>query len=176
MNHRLLVFFAIAFLPLVSSAQKRVEVTDPEIKFSYILPEGWQVKDDGYDYIVQSPDTKDTYLTLTYVENAVGTDKFASIGAKQSMEEDFLFEVRYILPEDYKNFTILENGNTTIDESPAVWVRFSHGDKGGQVGVFYMYQKLNQSFKITGTAPAGQFEKARPIFTAIVNGFHAEKI
>ena len=176
MIYRLLFFFVLAFLPLIASAQNRVEVTDPEIKFSYILPTGWQVKDDGYDYIIQSPEDKDAYISLTYVESAKGTDYLESLGEKQSFEQDFLFEIRYILTEDFSNLSVLENGSTTIDETTASWVKFSHGTNGDQVGIFYMYQKLNQTFKITGTAPAGQFEKAQPVFTAIVNSFRAEKL
>ncbi|UZD21429.1 PsbP-related protein [Algoriphagus halophytocola] len=175
MIHRLLVILSIALLPLVATAQNRVEVTDPEIKFSYSLPEGWQVKDDGYDYIIQSPDNQDTYISLTYVESAKGADYLESLGGKQSFEEDFLFEIRYILTEDFSNLGVLENGSTTIDETKASWVKFSHGENGEHLGVFYMYQKLNQTFKITGTAPADQFEKVKPNFTAIINSFQAEK-
>ena len=176
MINRLLLILAFAFLPLISFAQNRVEVKDPEIKFSYVLPEGWQVKDDGYDYIIESQDVKDAYITLTYVEKAVGTEKFESLLENQSVEEDFLFEVQYILPEDYKNFTVLKNGNTTIDENPASWVEFSHGEKADQVGVFYMFEKLNQNFKIVGSAPAGEYNNVKPIFTAILNSFRAETL
>lgn len=162
--------------PLFSSAQSRIEVKDPELKFSYILPEGWQVKDDGYDYIIESKDSNNTYLTLTYVEKATGNEKFDVVVASQSFKDDFQFELDYNLPDELKNFQLEETGNSTIDGVPALWARFSHGEKQDQIGVFYMFQKLNQSFKILGSSPSSASEKVKPVFTEIIQSFKAEKL
>lgn len=175
MIYRILYLLALSVIPLLSAAQERVVVTDPEIKFSYVLPQDWEVKDDGYDYRVLSKSIEKAFISMTYLEGAQGTENFESIGAKQSLEEDFLFETQYILTEDFSNFKAQETGNTTIDETSARWVKFQHGKNGNEVGVFYMYQKLNQTFKITVSSPVEQFEKAKPVFTSVVNSFHAEK-
>lgn len=175
MAQRFLFLLTLAFLPFLTSAQNRTEVNDPDIKFSYILPEGWQVKDDGYDYIIESQDLKNTQISLTYVEKASGNEKFDTVVASQSFKDDFQFELDYNLPDELKNFQLEETGNSTIDGAPALWAKFSHGEKQDQIGVFYMFQKLNQSFKITGTTPFSQFEKVKPIFNSIINSFKAEK-
>ena len=175
MIYRLLIFFVLAVFPFISSAQERVEVKDPEIKFSYVLPQGWEVKDDGYDYKVISRSMENTVISMTYLESAQGSGEFNSIGTKQSFEQDFLFEIQDILPEEFSNLKVRETGSLTIDGTSARWVKFQHGNKGEQIGIFYMYQKLNQSFKITVSSPASQFEKAKPVFTSVVNSFHAEK-
>ena len=175
MIYRILFLFALSVTPLLSAAQERVVVTDPEIKFSYVLPEGWMVNDDGYDYKITAKSIANAYIVLTYLEGAQGTGNFESIGSKQSFEQDLLFEIQYVLPEEFSNFKVQENGTTTIDETPARWVKFSYGANGDNTGIFYMYQKLNQTFKITGSAPASQFEKVKPIFKAIVDSFQAEK-
>ncbi len=176
MIHRILFLFALAIIPLTSSAQKRVEVKDPEITFSYLLPDGWQVKDDGYTYEIFVPGRQDSYISITYVETAQGSEYIESLGEKPSFEEDFFFEIRYILTEDFSNLKVQENGSTTLDETSARWVKFSHGTNEEKVGVFYMYQKLNQIFKISVSSPAAQFEKIKPVFTSVVNSFQAEKL
>ena len=175
MIYRILFLFSLSVFPLISFAQERVVVTDPDIKFSYVLPKDWQVSDDGYDYKIIAKDIDNAVLSMTYLEGAQGTENFESVGAKQSFEEDFLFEIQYILPEEFPNLKVEENGTATIDETPAKWVKFSYGTNGDKMGVFYMYQKLNQTFKITATSTAEQFEKAQPIFASVVNSFHAEK-
>lgn len=175
MIYRILLLFSLTVIPLVTFAQERVVVTDPEIKFSYVLPEGWMVDDDGYDYKIQSQEQGDTYLTLTYFENAKGSEYVESLGGKLSFEDDFLYEIRSVLPETYPNLKALENGTLKVDGVSARWMKFSYGTNGDKMGVFYMYQKLNQTFKITGTALADQFEKVKPIFTTIVHSLQAEK-
>ena len=175
MINRFLLILAVAFFPIITFAQNRVEVKDPEIKFSYILPEGWKVNDDGYDYKIESKDSKNAYISLTYVEKATGNKKFDSVVESQSFKDDFQFELDYNLPDEMKNFQLEETGNSTIDGVPALWAKFSHGEKQDQKGVFYMFQKLNQSFKILGSSPASESEKVKPIFTGIIQSFKAEK-
>ena len=175
MINRFLLILAVAFFPIITFAQNRVEVKDPEIKFSYILPEGWKVNDDGYDYKIESKDSKNAYISLTYVEKATGNKKFDSVVESQSFKDDFQFELDYNLPDEMKNFQLEETGNSTIDGVPALWAKFSHGEKQDQTGVFYMFQKLNQSFKILGSSPASASEKVKPIFTGIIQSFKAEK-
>lgn len=175
MIYRILLLFALSAFPLLSPAQERAVVTDPEIKFSYILPEGWMVEDDGYDYKIQSREHADSHLTLTYFENAQGSEYVESLGEKLSFEDDFLYEIRSVLPETYPNLEALENGTIKVDGVSARWVKFSYGTNGDKTGIFYMFQKLSQTFKIYGSAPAAQFEKVKPSFTAIVDSFQAEK-
>ncbi|RAI94866.1 hypothetical protein [Algoriphagus yeomjeoni] len=174
MIYRILLLFSLSVFPLISFAQERVVVTDPEIKFSYILPDGWEVNDDGYDYRITAKSLENAVMSITYLEGAQGTENFESVGGNQSLQEDFLFEIQYILPEEFPNLKAEENGTTTIDETQARWVKFSYGTNGDKTGIFYMYQKLNQTFKITATSRSGQFEKAKPIFTSVVNSFKAE--
>ncbi|MDR7128590.1 hypothetical protein J2X69_000922 [Algoriphagus sp. 4150] len=176
MIHRLLLCFTLALTPLISSAQKRVEVKDPEIKFSYLLPDGWEVKDDGYDYVIQTPDIKNAYISLTYVENAKGSDFVESLGKKPSFDEDFDFELRYVLADEHSNLKLLEQGKTVIDNAPARWARFQSGAKGEKIGIFYMYQKLNQTFKITGVAPEKDFEKFHVTISSILKSLLSEKV
>lgn len=176
MIHRLLLLFALAIIPFISPAQERVEVKDPEIKFSYLLPDGWEVKDDGYDYQIHSPGFKNAYVSITYVENAQGSEYVESLGAKPSFEEDFDFELRYILAEDYPNFKVIEKGSAVIEGVPARWARFRSGSNGDRAGVFYMYQKLNQTFKITGISAGEDFEKIQPFFNSIIQSLKSSKI
>ncbi|MCE7055455.1 hypothetical protein LZF95_12280 [Algoriphagus sp. AGSA1] len=176
MIHRLLVFFALAILPQISSAQKRVEVKDPEIKFSYLLPDRWQVKDDGYDYIIQSTDIKGASISITYLENAKGSDYLESLGKKPSFDEDFDFELRYVLADEHLNLKALEQGRTVIDDSPARWVKFQYGAQGDKTGIFYMYQKLDQTFKITSAAPTVDFEKFHLTNSSILESLRSEKV
>ncbi len=176
MIHRLLIFFALIILPQISSAQKRIEVKDPEIKFSYLLPDQWQVKDDGYDYIIQSIDIKGASISITYLENAKGSDFIESLGKKPSFDEDFDFELRHTLADEHPNLKLLEQGSTVVDDAPARWVRFQYGAKGDKIGIFYMYQKLDQTFKITSIAPASHFEKLQPNFTSIINSLKSSKV
>ena len=175
MIHRLLVFFILSVIPMISSAQKRVEVKDPEIKFSYVLPQDWEVKDDGYDYKIISNSIDNTVISMTYLESAQGSGNFEAIGA-QSLEENFLFDLKYVLPEEFSNLKPQETGSSKIDDTFANWVKFQHGKNGDQVGIYYMYEKLNQTFKITVSSPAAQFDKAQPVFNSVVNSFHAEKL
>lgn len=177
MKTNLLFFFALALIPFVSSAQEKIEVTDPEIKFSYTLPEGWEVKDDGYTYEIHSPEVEGAYITITYIENAQGSDYVESLGAKPSFDEDFDFEIRYVLPEENANFEVGKAGKMTIDETPARWVEFqSKNDNNDMKSIFYMFPKFSQTFKITSTAPADQFEKVQPMFTSIIKSLKSSKV
>ena len=77
MIYRILFLFSLSVFPLISFAQERVVVTDPDIKFSYVLPKDWQVSDDGYDYKIIAKDIDNAVLSMTYLEGAKGTENFA---------------------------------------------------------------------------------------------------
>lgn len=94
MIYRILFLFALSVTPLLSIAQERIVVTDPEIKFSYILPEGWMINDDGYDYKITAKSIANATIALTYLEGAKGTGNFESIGSKQSFL--FKFDIIYL--------------------------------------------------------------------------------
>jgi len=175
MNYRFLVLVVFALIPFISSGQERKEVNDPEITFSYILPEGWQVKDDGYTHKIYPAEAKDAYISITYVESAKGTDYLQSLG-KSSFKEDFEFELNYVLAEEYSNFKVVEQGTTLIDEAQTRWARFQSEDNGkDRISIFYMFQKHNQTFKVTGTAPAEHFEKLQLHFMSITKSIMTAK-
>ncbi len=177
MIHRSLLLLAFAFLPLFTFSQERIEVNDPEIKFSYLLPEGWEVKDDGYDYEIHHPEIKDAYISFTYLEDGQGSGNLESLGTKPSFEDDFDYEIKYVLSEDYPNLSVDEMGKMTIDGSPALWARFqSNSNDDTKTGIFFMYQKLNQTFKIAGTAPSEHFEQIQPYFTSIIESFNSTEL
>lgn len=94
MIHHSLLLLALTFLPLFTFAQERIEVNDPEIKFSYILPNGWEVKDDGYDYEIHHPEIKDAFISFTHLEQAQGSGNLESLGSKRSFDDNFDFEIR----------------------------------------------------------------------------------
>lgn len=176
MISRILFLFALALVPFISSGQERVAVSDPEITFSYILPDGWKAKDDGYTYKIYAPGAKDTYVSITYVQSAKGTDYIESLG-ELSFKEDFELELNYNLAEEYSNFKVEEQGTVIIDETQARWARFQSKDDGeDRISIFYMFQKHNQTFKIMGTAPAGHFEKLQPNFTSIIKSLKTGKV
>ncbi len=173
---RLLLFLSLVFMPLLSFAQERIVVTDPEIGFSYLLPDGWKIKDGTYAYQINSPEIANSYLSVTYVEMARGTDYLESLGETLSFEEDFDFEISYVLAEEYPNFKVDSKGSTTIDGVPAKWVKFqSTLDGEDMANIQYMFQQFNLTFKLTGTAPAAHFEKMQPHFTAIVQSFESKE-
>jgi len=175
MNYRFIVLVVLALAPFISSGQGRVEVRDPEITFSYILPEGWQGKDDGYTYKIYSPEVKGAFISITYVQSAKGTDYIESLG-ELTFKEDFELELNYNLVEEYPNLKVEEQGTVIIDETQARWARFQSEDNGkDRISIFYMFPKHNQIFKITGTAPAEHFEKLEPTFTSIIKSVKSDK-
>jgi|GEM_PF-3194677 len=177
MIRRLILFILLGMLPWVSIAQERVVVKDPEIQFSYTKPDGWEVRDNGYNYEILAPNAKDAYVSITYMEIPKGTAYVESLGEKPSFEEDFDFELHYVLAEETPGFDLIEKGKTKIDDTGALWAKYRSQVNGeDRINLFYMFEKLHQNFKITGTAPAAGFEVVYDDLVNIIKSVQAKKI
>ncbi|MFC3416224.1 hypothetical protein [Algoriphagus hitonicola] len=113
---------------------------------------------------------------MTYLEDAQGSGYLESLGSKPTFDDNFDFEIRYMLPEVFGKIEIVEQGKAQINGASGRWVRFRSGKNEELISIFYMYPKLNQTFKITGTAPSEHFEQIQPYFTSIIESFNSSEL
>lgn len=139
-RHFLLVtFLAIANL---TSGQNRVTIDDPELSFSYILPEGWLNYDDDFYHYMLNPDST-IQITLTYFD-----------GMCADLDQCYEGEVEGKLRTEYGNFHILQEKQEEIAGTSGRWVHFTGSLDGTIMKATALYLiRHNQFFKIVAYMP-----------------------
>lgn len=117
-------------------AQERMTVTDPEIEFSFDLPDGWETKNDDYYFYILDPDSKSSQLSITYFNE----------NTPRELDEIVETRLKYTYPE-MKGFKHLETDLAEIDGVQSYVVKFkSKLRKKTLINHEYIFLKEGQVF------------------------------
>lgn len=119
---------------LSNQAQERVNIQDPDLSFSYLLPKGWVNYDDDYYHYILNTDSK-AQITLTYFE-----------GMCSSLEDCYLGELEGKLRSEYTDFKVHYEKTGEIAGVPAMWASFTGKMDGIEVKVFAFFLIKNDHF------------------------------
>src|SRR5690606_2176474 len=112
------LFIGSFFIQTAVFAQQEIKVSDPDIYFSFLLPEHWKVLDDHYTYyIAPSGDPIEYYMAFTYAGEKSDVEK-------NKLDETVRFKLDYVYPQNTPGFRLVETGDTHIDGKPAKWIKF----------------------------------------------------
>ncbi len=164
---RLIIILMLSLGWLIGFSQDRFTVTDPDIKFSVEVPEGWQKYDDGYFYYLIIPTFHgDENLSITYYETSDTT-----------INENFDYSMKSIFPLNESDYHLLKTGNDEVDGKPAKWAIFTSKFKGNQYkSIIYMFIRHGQAFKIRGTARLSNFDDHIEKFRHVIRSLKAERL
>ncbi|MGB0165304.1 MAG: hypothetical protein ACPF8V_00485 [Luteibaculum sp.] len=116
-----ITLFCIAVSGHWLAAQEVIKVQDPEYQLSFILPDGWKYKDDGYVLELKKRSSSYPKIELTYFkeEGKIGLDTL------------IMLERESIFPSKYKGFSLLDHGFLDPKKSRA-YFRFSYQEFWGK--------------------------------------------
>lgn len=121
--------------------QNQVTIEDPEISFSYFLPEGYTNQDDDlYHYIFPKSESgiDDANIQLTYFEGYNG---------ELSAFKDGILNGK--LRNRLENFEFQKSGGETIDGTSALWSKFTYTENAiSKCGALYCFERMGQYFQI----------------------------
>lgn len=163
------LFIGSFFILTAVFAQREIKVSDPDIYFSFLLPEQWKVLDDHYTYyIAPSGDPFEYYMAFTYAGEKSDVEK-------NKLDETVKFKLDYVYPQNTPGFRLVETGDTHIDGKPAKWIKFhSTVDGARYTNISFIYIKYDMIFTLLGASQAGAFEKAVPVFFEVARSFKTE--
>lgn len=136
---------ALALLLFISEASaqpgKKVEIKDPDLKFSYQLPDGWRSQESElYHYIIS--DFLHSVVSITYYEEACPLLADCYLGELEAIK----------LSHEENSFRLLENGTEIISGSAAMWMKYSYQDESKALPEATVYLFLfickDQYFKV----------------------------
>lgn len=132
---RILIVALVISLACKAQAQELVKIVDPELTFSYYLPDGWKKSDDPYYHYIKPP-CASKGLEITYYD-----------GRCKVIEDCFEAETKGAFPEKYRDFKKDESGTFMVGESSSPWITFSFFEEGRKKYGFYTtFVKLKQQF------------------------------
>lgn len=157
----------IALLALITTfsftafGQKDVTIKDPDISFSYYLPEGFANHDgDLYHYIYPQSENgyEESSIQLTYFEGFYG---------KLSDFKDGILNGD--LRNSLENFEFVSSGNDTVDGTIALWSKYTFTeDSINKCGELYCFERLGQYFQIQIELPCSDESKYNADFKRII--------
>jgi hypothetical protein len=141
-----------------ASAQKRMVVKDPDLKFSYILPKGFTAQDTDYYHLVRHSEGTAT-LSLTYFE-----------GRCLDLYDCYLGEVEALRHTHGAAFAMQGNGSTEINGAQALWFHYelTPHDAAPRAIHTWLFIAKGQYFKIELTSSPEKYPSALPPFNALM--------
>lgn len=154
----------LAFITLFSVTalgQKDVTIRDPDISFSYFLPEGFINQDgDLYHYIYPQSEKgyQESSIQLTYFEGYYG---------ELAEFKDGILNGK--LRNTLENFKFDSSGSDTIDGTIALWSKYTYTeDSINKCGELYCFERLGQYFQIQIEMPCSDQSKYKADFLRII--------
>lgn len=147
-----ILFILFIGLSFVATAQERVTFSDPDLKFSYVLPHDWCYKDDPlYHYISnadcdgeQIPPISLTYFNYDCPDIEVCLDGKVNGEFKSAMTD----------------FELKDNGVDTVDGTEARWAIFTHTVEDVTVKeMIYVFVRFGQLFEARYRILVDSFDK-----------------
>lgn len=158
----------VAVFSVNAFGQKEVIIKDPDISFSYFLPEGFTNHDgDLYHYIypVKENGYEKASIQLTYFEGYYGELSEFKDGIING-------ELRNTL----ENFELESSGSEAIDGSVALWSKFRYTeDSIEKCGELYCFERLGQYFKIEVEIVCSDNSKYNADFKRIIRSLRVLK-
>lgn len=142
--------------------------------YSIVVPADWEIQDDGYmstSMIAMSPvDTTDPTDTFTENMNVIREELPYEISLQEYADLSFENAGKML-----NNFTILEQGDVTINGVAAKWLIYTHqlNDFTGKV-LAYMVIGDSSAYVLTFSADTTDFDTIKPTFTQIAESFKLE--
>jgi len=151
----------LTFFLVSASAQKEVTIKDPDISFSYYLPEGYANQDDDfYHHIFPKSESRidDANIQLTYFEGYNG---------ELSAFKDGIVNGK--LRNTLENFEFQESGSETIDGTLALYSKFTYTeDSIPKCGELYCFERFDQYFQIEMETTCNEESNYRVDFKRII--------
>jgi len=162
-----LIFIVFILIPIISIAQKRITIKDPEIEFSLEIPKRWQKHDNGYYYYLIPPSPyNDEHLSITYVESDT-----------TNLSYMFEFTINDFYRLNEANYKLLDNGNDTVGLTLAKWAIFeSKVNSIEYKSLLYFFKQNGQIFKLRGTARKENYDKYEKRYISIIKSIESKKI
>lgn len=165
----LIALFALT--PLLSVAaygQKNVTIKDPDISFSYYLPEGFTNHDgDLYHYIYPQEEKgyDESSIQLTYFEGYYG---------QLSEFKDGILNGK--LRSTLQNFEFDSSGSDNIDGAISLWSKYTYTeDSISKCGELYCFERLGQYFQIQVEIVCTDYSKYHADFLRILRSLIVTK-
>ena len=160
------LFFFLYLVPQLVFAQTTHVVEDPEIRFSLLVPEEWQVEDDGYTLVIFPPNGGSEYFEFTYYETEETT-----------IDRTLEFTLNAFNEPDVRDFEIIsklkeEINGVNATKVIAIIVREQKPYKR----MIYLLIKDGQMYRMQGHARPENFEYFEPFFEQIARSLKTEKI
>lgn len=151
----------ITFFSINALGQKDVTIKDPDISFSYSLPEGFTNQDgDLYHYIYPQSEKgyQESSIQLTYFEGYYGD---------LSEFKDGILNGK--LRNTLENFEFDSSGKDTVDGTIALWSKYTYNeDSINKCGELYCFERLGQYFQIQIEMPCSDQSKYNADFKRII--------
>ncbi len=160
------LLFSFAFFATSLCAQRTVSIEDPDLFFSYTLPEGWSNIDDPYYHYIlfsENDSVGPDRIAITYF------DRYCRV-AKDCFDGEYFGGLR----NELDSFKSLATGTEKVAGQNADWGRFQFKaavNDAAMLGYFYTFQNGNQFFLITAQAEAGKMEKFEPMLLKWIKTF-----
>ncbi len=148
-----------------SFAQKSVTIKDPDLRFSYTLPAGWQSEDDDLYHNILSPDKK-AKVALTYFE-----------GRCVDLSDCYLGEIEALKVIGVRDFSLEANGTETISGCTALWARYAgvNQDNISIKSYKYLFIWNEQYFVVDGIGTPESFNKWQEQILGIIRSLEVSK-
>ncbi|MCA1764588.1 MAG: hypothetical protein LC664_16575 [Flavobacteriales bacterium] len=147
-----LLFILLIGCCAAATAQERVTITDPDLVFSYVLPQDWCYKDDPlYHYISPAgcDGEQELPISLTYF-NYDCPDVEVCLHGKVNGE------FKSVLTD----FELKDKGRDTVDGTEARWAIFTHTTEGAPVKeMIYVFVRFGQLFEARCQFQAESFDQ-----------------
>jgi len=144
-------------------SQEPVEIVDPNLTFTYLMPDDWTNSDDPYYHYI-TPPCASKGLELTYYD-----------GRCKVIEDCFEAETKGAFPKKYKNYETTDTGKLLVGNTEAPWLTFTFSDEDGiKTGFYSTFIKLNQQFTFLFIAEKKCFESSRDKIISLIEDFRVQ--
>ncbi len=160
------LFFLLACI--VAKAQERVSIVDPEITFSYLLPEGYAYTDDPYyHYVYPISGSKDHLprLSLTYFDKTC-----------PNLDDCFDGKLNGDLRTQYADFKVIEKNNLILNAAPASMATYTFTEKETNLaGILCTFLTADSYFVIEAQYRANESATYQSVFKEIIKSIEVVK-
>lgn len=156
----LIIFISVSFQGF---SQEPIEIVDPNLNFSYLMPDEWTNSDDPYYHYI-TPPCASKGLEVTYYD-----------GRCKVIEDCFEAETKGAFPKKYSDYEIDESGSLFVGESQSPWIVFSFSEDGRKKYGFYTtFIKLNQQFTFLFIEEKKCFKSSRDKIISLIEDFRIQ--
>ncbi len=165
-----LIIFVIltGILPIRALSQNQVTIKDPDITFSYTLPEKFANHDDDYYHYIYPEDANgstETALQLTY---------FQGYSGQVSDFKDGVLNGK--LANTLENFELQDSGSNIVDGTVALWSKYTFTkNKVKKCGKLICFARIDQYFEIQIESSCTDFSKYEGDFEKIIRSLTVKK-